>query len=65
MRRSPVSSEIVQLCRLLCDLGVPSLQPTPLYADNATAICIANNPMHYERTKDIEVDCHSFPCHIL
>lgn len=31
---------------------------TPLHADNTSAFLIAKNPIFYERTKHIEVDCH-------
>jgi hypothetical protein len=32
---------------------------TPLHADNTSAIQIATNLVYHERTKHIEVDCHS------
>ncbi|KAK2985225.1 hypothetical protein RJ640_009328 [Escallonia rubra] len=43
---------------LLQDLQINLVTPTPLYADNTSAIRIASNPIFHERTKHIEVDCH-------
>jgi hypothetical protein len=56
---SSACSEIVWLRGLLSKLGCPQLRPTPLFADNTSAIQIAANPVFHERTKHIEVDCHS------
>jgi hypothetical protein len=56
---SAASSEIVWLHGLLAELGFPQSNSTPLYADNTSAIQIAANPIYHERTKHIEVDCHS------
>ncbi|KAI3412713.1 uncharacterized protein J3R85_017059 [Psidium guajava] len=50
--------EIVWLRRLLADMGVSFLDPTPLYCDNKSAIHIGANPVFHERTKHIEIDCH-------
>ncbi|XP_060670003.1 retrovirus-related Pol polyprotein from transposon RE1 isoform X5 [Ziziphus jujuba] len=55
---SSACSEIVWLRRLLSELGFPRADPTPLYADNMSAIRITVNPVLHERTKHIEVDCH-------
>ena len=55
---SSASSEIVWLRGLLADLGVNLQSPTPLHADNTSAIQITSNPVFHERTKHIEVDCH-------
>ena len=52
-------SEIVWLRGLLEELGFPHTTSTPLHADNTSAIQIATNPVFHERTKHIEVDCHS------
>jgi hypothetical protein len=43
----------------LGELGFPQQHPTPLYVDNTSAIQIIANPVFHERTKHIEVDCHS------
>ena len=56
---STACSEIVWLCGLLEELGFPHTTSTPLHADNTSAIQIATNPVFHERTKHIEVDCHS------
>jgi hypothetical protein len=56
---SSACSKIVWLRGLLGELSVSQLTPTPLHADNTSAIQIAANPVFHERTKHIEVDCHS------
>ncbi|KAF2297234.1 hypothetical protein GH714_019739 [Hevea brasiliensis] len=56
---SAACSEIVWLRGLLAEIGFPQSTPTPLYADNTSGIQIATNPVFHERTKHIEVDCHS------
>jgi hypothetical protein len=56
---SAACSEIVWLRGLLTELGFSQRQPTSLHADNTSAIQIAANPVYHERTKHIEVDCHS------
>ena len=44
---------------LLAELDFSETDPTPLHADNTSAIQIMANPVYHERTKHIEVDCHS------
>jgi hypothetical protein len=56
---SAACSEIVWLCGLLVELGFSQSDSTTLHADNTSAIQIATNPVYHERTKHIEVDCHS------
>lgn len=56
---SVTCSEIIWLRGLLIELGFSQAQPTPLHADNTSAMQIAANPVYYEWTKHIEVDCHS------
>lgn len=53
------NSDIVWLRGLLAKLGFPQSDLTPLHADNMSVIHIAANPVYYERTKYIEIDCHS------
>ena len=56
---SAACSKIVWLRGLLKELGFPQTTSTPLHADNTSAIQITTNPVFHERTKHIEVDCHS------
>lgn len=51
--------EILWLHGLLNELGFFQAGPTSLYADNTSVIQIVANPVFHERTKHIEVDCHS------
>ena len=52
------SSKVTWIFRLLQELGVPIQRPITLYCDNQSAIFIGKNPIFYERTKHIEIDCH-------
>ena len=55
---SQACSEIHWLRGLLAELGFPLSSPTPLHADNTSAIHISTNLIFHERTKHIEVDCN-------
>lgn len=50
---SNAASEVTWLVRLLEELGVTNLKLVTLYCDNQSAIHIARNPVHHERTKHI------------
>jgi hypothetical protein len=50
--------ELKWLKELSSSLGIEHSHPMYLYCDSQFALHIANNPMLYERTKHIEVDCH-------
>ena len=56
---STACTKIIWLCGLLEELGFPQTTSTPLHANNTSAIQIATDPVFHERTKHIEVDCHS------
>ncbi|RVW37994.1 Retrovirus-related Pol polyprotein from transposon TNT 1-94 [Vitis vinifera] len=62
-------SEIIWLRGLLAELDFSETDPTPLHADNTSVIQITANPIYHERTKHIEVDCHSiheaFEAHVI
>jgi hypothetical protein len=51
-------SEGMWLQRLLLELGLSEKKFIMLYCDNKAAINIANNPIHYDRTKHVEIDRH-------
>lgn len=53
------TNEIVRLCWLLVDMGVPITTLTSLYCNNKSAIQITRNSVFHERTKDIDIDCHT------
>ena len=46
------------LVQLLKDIGLSHHNPTILKCDYKAALSIVANPVHHERTKHNEVDCH-------
>jgi hypothetical protein len=53
------ADEVLWLRRTLLDLGVPQLQPTPLWEDNRACRMMSENPVHKERSKHIDYRVHS------
>ncbi|KAL2591732.1 hypothetical protein AAZV13_12G026300 [Glycine max] len=56
---SVACSENIWLRGLFSKLGYLQAAPTPLYVDNTSVIQIVANLVYHERTKHIEIDCHS------
>lgn len=52
-------SELIWLVGLFKCLGVEIPTPVQLYTDYKSTMQIANNPVFHERTKHMEIDCHS------
>ena len=50
--------ELIWLRRLLQELRFGKDEQMKLICDNQDALHIASNPVFYEKTKHIEVDCH-------
>ncbi|XP_021767672.1 uncharacterized protein LOC110731802 [Chenopodium quinoa] len=50
--------EVLWIKQLFKDLGIQVGEGIPIYCDNQAALSIAANPVQYERTKHIEIDCH-------
>jgi hypothetical protein len=50
--------ELLWVQILLTELQLFKSKPLMLYCDNKAAIDIANNPIHHDRTKHIEIDRH-------
>ena len=50
--------EVTWLTQLLKELGIKSLVIVVLKCDNQAGISIAVNPVHHQKTKHVEVDCH-------
>lgn len=55
---SAVVGEVTWVVRLFEELKVANLKPVTLHCDNHSAIHIAKNSVHRERTKHIEIDVH-------
>lgn len=50
--------ELIWIKRILRELKLQRTEPLKLYCDNKSAINIAHNPVHHDRTKHVEIDRH-------
>ncbi|XP_042016319.1 uncharacterized mitochondrial protein AtMg00810-like [Salvia splendens] len=51
--------EVVWIVALLKDFGLQVHQLVPLYCDSEAAVHVSSNPVFHERTKHVEIDCHT------
>lgn len=51
--------ELIWLQQLLHDLHISVTSVVKLFCNNKSAIHIAMNPIFHERTKHIDIDCHT------
>lgn len=56
---SVATDELFWLTNFLTELRLPLVKQTLLFCDNSAAIHIAHNSVFHERTKNLEMDCHS------
>lgn len=54
-----VTREILWIQQLLSDFRIKVTHKAKLLCDNKYAIHIATNPVFHERTKHVEIDCHT------
>ena len=50
--------EVMCVKALLKELGLKHLGSTPILCDNQAALAIAADPVHHDKTKHVEIDCH-------
>ncbi|KAL0325088.1 UNVERIFIED_CONTAM: Retrovirus-related Pol polyprotein from transposon RE1 [Sesamum radiatum] len=50
--------ELLWITCILKDFQVPLTTPVPFWCDNQAALHITANPVFYERTKHLDIDCH-------
>lgn len=48
----------IWLKRLIKELGIITSETMKVFCDNQSAISTAKNPVHYNRTKHMEIDRH-------
>ena len=51
-------AEVTWIIGLFRALDMPLTLPVVIHSDSIAAIQIASNPIFYERTKHIDIDCH-------
>ena len=60
-----VATQVVWLQGLLSKFGIQYPLPTIIFCDNQGSIQISIDPVHKQRTKHIEIDCHFIRYHLV
>ena len=55
---SSATQEAIWLRRLMGDLGLDAFEPTVMFEDNQSAICLAKNPSNHSRAKHVDIKYH-------
>ena len=50
--------EVVWIRQLLADVGLVRSKPTSVFIDNSSARMLAQNPVHHQRSKHIDIKFH-------
>lgn len=58
MSYSDATTEAIYIRQLLSNMGHPQTSPTIIFVDNQSAIALAQNPIHHQRSKHIDVRYH-------
>ena len=58
MALASAEQEAVWLQHLACDLNETLVEPTVIYGDNLSTICMEKHPQYHEHTKHVDIKSH-------